>query len=95
MATTLLTASRRIVEAVSKLPVQSCFIDGEAIVVDQGGLSVFDLLRYRRYDHAAILCAFDLIELDGDDLRPLPIERRGVGWKGLLDRRGARRLALR
>jgi bifunctional non-homologous end joining protein LigD len=33
-------------------------------------------LRYRRYDHAAILCAFDLIELDGDDLRPLPIEYR-------------------
>jgi bifunctional non-homologous end joining protein LigD len=34
------------------------------------------LLRYRRYDHAAILCAFDLIELDGDDLRPSPIEYR-------------------
>ena len=55
---------------------QSCFIDGEAIVVDERGLSVFDFLRYRCHDHAAILCAFDLIELDGDDLRPLPIERR-------------------
>ena len=58
------------------LPVQSCFIDGEAIAVDERGLSVFDFLRYRCHDHAAILCAFDLIELDGDDLRPLPIERR-------------------
>jgi bifunctional non-homologous end joining protein LigD len=66
----------QIVEAVSKLSVESCFIDGEAIVVDECGLSVFDLLRYRRYDHAAILCTFDLIELDGDDLRPLPIECR-------------------
>jgi bifunctional non-homologous end joining protein LigD len=66
----------QIVEAVSHLPVQSCFIDGEAIVVDERGLSVFDRLRCRRYDHAAILCAFDLIELDGDDLRPLPIEYR-------------------
>jgi bifunctional non-homologous end joining protein LigD len=66
----------QIAEAISSLPVQSCFIDGEAIVVDERGLSVFDFLRYRCHDHAAILCAFDLIELDGDDLRPLPIERR-------------------
>jgi hypothetical protein len=44
------------------LPVESCVIDGEAIVVDRQGLSVFDLLRYRHYDHAAVLCAFDLIE---------------------------------
>jgi len=51
-------------------------------VVDECGLSVFDLLRYRRYDHAAILCAFDLIELDGDDLRSLAIEHR----KGRLER---------
>jgi bifunctional non-homologous end joining protein LigD len=66
----------QIVEAISNLPVQSCFIDGEAIVADERGLSVFDLLRYRCHDHAAVLCAFDLIELNGDDLRPLPIEHR-------------------
>jgi bifunctional non-homologous end joining protein LigD len=66
----------QIVEAISNLPVQSCFIDGETIVVDEHGLSVFDLLRYRCHDHAAVLCAFDLIELNGDDLRPLPIEDR-------------------
>jgi bifunctional non-homologous end joining protein LigD len=66
----------QIVEAISNLPVQSCFIDGEALVADERGLSVFDLLRYRCHDHAAVLCAFDLIELDGDDLRPLPIEHR-------------------
>ena len=52
----------KIAVAVAGLPVQSCVIDGEAIVVDRQGLSVFDLLRYRRYDHAAVLCAFDLIE---------------------------------
>ena len=54
----------QIAEAISSLPVQSCFIDGEAIAVDERGLSVFDFLRYRCHDHAAILCAFDLIELD-------------------------------
>jgi bifunctional non-homologous end joining protein LigD len=58
------------------LPVQSCFIDGEAIMVDQRGLSAFDLLRSWRLDHAAVLCAFDLIELDGKDLRQAPLEER-------------------
>jgi bifunctional non-homologous end joining protein LigD len=32
----------RIVAAVKSLPVQSCFIDGEAILVDQRGLSAFE-----------------------------------------------------
>ncbi len=55
---------------------RSCFIDGEAIVVDERGVSTFELLRSWRHDHAAVLCAFDLIELNGDDLRPFPIEQR-------------------
>jgi ATP-dependent DNA ligase len=45
------------------------FIDGEAIVVDKTGLSVFDLIRSRQHDRAAVLYAFDPIELDGEDLR--------------------------
>jgi bifunctional non-homologous end joining protein LigD len=65
-----------IVEAIEALPVRSCLIDGEAIVVDSRGLSVFELLRYRQHDRAAVLCAFDLIELDGRDLRKAPIEQR-------------------
>jgi ATP-dependent DNA ligase len=66
----------QIAEAVSKLKVRSCFIDGETIVVDEHGLSAFDLLRSWRRDHTAVLCAFDLIELDGEDLRRTPIEQR-------------------
>jgi bifunctional non-homologous end joining protein LigD len=68
----------KIVEAVANLPVRSCFIDGEAIVVDENGLSVFELPRYRLRDQAALLCAFDLIELDGNDLRRASIEDRCV-----------------
>jgi bifunctional non-homologous end joining protein LigD len=45
-------------------------------VVDERGLSTFDLLRSWRHDHAAVLCAFDLIEFDGEDLRRSPIEHR-------------------
>ena len=67
---------RLIAKAIAALPVKSCFIDGEAIVVNSMGLSVFDLLRYRQHDGAAVLCAFDLIELEGKDLRPSPIEQR-------------------
>jgi hypothetical protein len=33
----------KIVDAVASLPVRSCVIDGEAIVVDETGLSVFHL----------------------------------------------------
>jgi bifunctional non-homologous end joining protein LigD len=76
----------QIVEAVSKLKVRSCFIDGEAIVVDEHGLSAFDLIRSWRHDHAAVLCAFDLVELDGKDLRRVPIEQRKQALAGLLRR---------
>jgi bifunctional non-homologous end joining protein LigD len=67
---------RRIVEAVANLPVRSCLIDKKTIVVDDSGLPVFELLRYRHHDHAALLCAVDLIELDGNDLRRPPVEER-------------------
>jgi hypothetical protein len=66
----------RIVEAIKSLPVPSCFIDGEAIVINERGLSAFDLLRSCRHDHAAVLCAFDLIELNGKDLRSATLENR-------------------
>jgi ATP-dependent DNA ligase len=65
-----------IVAAVATLPARSCLIDGGAIVSDASGLAVFELLRSWRHDHAAVLCAFDLLELDGQDLRRLPIEDR-------------------
>ena len=66
----------KIVDAVESLPVRSCVVDGEAIVVDERGLPVFDALRYRLRDHAAVLCAFDLIALDGDRtfVRGAPLE---------------------
>jgi bifunctional non-homologous end joining protein LigD len=66
--------------AVGKLPVRSCLIDGEAIVCDENGLAVFDLIRRHGALASAVHCAFDLLELDGRDLRREPIEKR----KGLL-----------
>jgi hypothetical protein len=51
-------------------------LDGEAIVTNECGLAVFDLIRRQRHRHDAVLIAFDLIELDAEDLRRLPIEQR-------------------
>ena len=40
------------------------------------GVSDFERLHSRAYDHAAFLYAFDLLELDGEDLRPAPLDQR-------------------
>jgi hypothetical protein len=56
-----IAALPQIVEAVSSLPVQSCVIDGEAIVTDDKGLAVFDLIRGHHHHAGAELCAFDMI----------------------------------
>jgi bifunctional non-homologous end joining protein LigD len=64
------------VAAVAALPGRSCLIDGEAIACDDNGLAVFDLIRRHRNHATAILCAFDLLEIDGEDLRRVPIEQR-------------------
>jgi ATP-dependent DNA ligase len=56
-------------------------VGGEAIVVDERGLSVFDALRYRLRRHAAMRCAFDLIELGGEALRGARLDREdGLIW---------------
>jgi bifunctional non-homologous end joining protein LigD len=65
-----------IVEALARLHSRSCIIDGEAVACDDNGVPSFDRIRYRRYDGSVFLCAFDLIELNGDDLRRDPIEVR-------------------
>ena len=65
-----------IATAVSKLPVHSCLIDGEAIVCNENGLADFELIRGHGTAANAVHCAFDLLELDGRDLRRRPIEER-------------------
>jgi bifunctional non-homologous end joining protein LigD len=73
-----------IVEAVNRLKARSCLIDGEAVVCDESGLAVFARLRYQRGGRAAFLFAFDLLELDGTDLRREPLETRKATLASLL-----------
>ena len=75
-----------IVEALARLRARSCIIDGEAVVCRDDGLTVFDLVRHWANGGIAFLYAFDLVELDGDDLRPEPLERRKAALTRLLVR---------
>jgi ATP-dependent DNA ligase len=49
------------------LKATTCLIDGEAVACNETGPAEFEGLRGRRGD--VHLCAFDLLELDGRDLR--------------------------
>jgi bifunctional non-homologous end joining protein LigD len=60
--------------AVNALPATSFLLDAEVIVTNAEGVAVFDLIRQKHHGGDAILIAFDLIELEGQDLRGSPIE---------------------
>jgi bifunctional non-homologous end joining protein LigD len=76
----------RIVEAMAKLRAQSCIVDGEAVACREDGLSSFDRIRYRQHDVEVFMWAFDLIELDGEDLRRHPLTVRKKALTSLLAR---------
>ena len=65
-----------IVETLLRLRSRSCIIDGEAVACDDKGIASFNIVRYRRNDERIFLYAFDIIELNGDDLRRDPLEGR-------------------
>jgi len=83
---------------VESLRVRSRVLDGEAILVDERGLSLFEALRYRTHDHAAVLCAFERRagelpnSLSSPTRRsPRPFELLGCGLMILLTRSTRRR----
>ena len=73
-----------IASAASVLRAKSFLIDGEAVCCDDKGIAVFDKLRQRRNEWSVFLVAFDLLELNGRDLRREPIEIRKAGLARLL-----------
>jgi bifunctional non-homologous end joining protein LigD len=72
---------------VARLRSRSC-IDGEAVACDDAGMSSFNRIRYRRHDATVFLYAFDLIELNGDDLRRDPLEVRKATLASTLAKAG-------
>ena len=73
-----------IVEAVNQLKARSCLIDGEAVCCDENGLAVFERMRRKREGRHVFLYAFDLLELNGADLRQEPFEVRKSTLSSLL-----------
>jgi len=79
----------RISTAVAALRTASATLDGEAVWCDDDGLAVFEKLHSRAYDDQVFLYAFDLLELDGEDWRPRPLEARKAKLERLLARANA------
>jgi bifunctional non-homologous end joining protein LigD len=62
-------------------------LDGEAVVCGPDGIAIFDALHRHGTVTEAMLYAFDLLELDGEDLRALPLGDRKKRLARLLGRR--------
>jgi ATP-dependent DNA ligase len=73
-----------IAAAASRLRATSFVLDGEGVILRPDGVSDFDRLRSRQHDREVHLLAFDLLELDGRDLRADPLERRKAMLADLL-----------
>src|SRR5215467_10591539 len=68
-----------ITKAAAKLDCRSAILDGEVIVQNKNGISDFDALKsaIRWRPQSLLFCAFDLLHLNGKDLRDQPLlERR-------------------
>ncbi len=77
----------RIVEAALKNRQKRFVIDGEAIIRGVDGYSDFNALHSGKYNDEVELLAFDILALDGDDLRNLPLSMRKANLQRLLARR--------
>ena len=61
--------------------------DGEAVILGVDGVPDFNVLHSRKHDDEVQPCAFDILTLDGEDLRPLPLSLRKTNLARLLARR--------
>ena len=58
--------------------------DGETVILGVDGISDFNALHSGTCNEEVQLCAFDLLALDGDDLRDLPLSMRKANLARLL-----------
>ncbi|MCW2397937.1 DNA ligase D [Sphingobium sp. B2D3C] len=75
-----------IVAQAAGLKVRSALLDGEAVVMDEHGRSSFQALQGALKGAPAIIdfIAFDLLELDGEDLTNLPLVERKAKLRAIL-----------
>ena len=80
-----------VAKAVAGLPATTALIDGELVVNDERGVSSFSALQraLKSGDSGAMsYYVFDLLHLNGDDLRPLPLTHRKAALAQLLKEAG-------
>ena len=90
-----------VARAVQALPIESCIIDGEVVVLDATGKPRFSLLQQRgnisspldvkraAVELPAAFFVFDLIAFEDFDVRPLPLTRRKQLLAELIPKLGA------
>jgi bifunctional non-homologous end joining protein LigD len=73
--------------AVAKLPAHTALVDGEVVIEDAGGVSIFSGLQAAlkaRERERFLYYVFDLLHLDGRDLADLPLVERKAELKRLV-----------
>ncbi|CAN7658569.1 DNA ligase D [Bosea sp. LjRoot9] len=76
-----------LVDALAKLPCETALIDGEAVALGASGISSFSALQEALSEgrtDALVFFAFDLLHLDGEDLRAEPLLARKEQLEALL-----------
>jgi len=63
--------------AVQAMPIKSVILDGELVATNSKGIPEFHALRFKRAGVEDVyVFAFDILELNGKDLRALPLKKR-------------------
>jgi bifunctional non-homologous end joining protein LigD len=73
-----------IVEAARRNRTRRFVIDGEAVVLCLDGIADFDALHSGKHYEGVQLCAFDVLAMDSEDLRELPLSMRKTNLARLL-----------
>jgi ATP-dependent DNA ligase len=76
-----------IAEAALKNRQKHFVIDGEAVILGVDGYSDWNALHSGKHNEEVQLCAFDVLAMDGDDLRDLPLSMPKANLQRLLARR--------
>ena len=77
-----------IVEAAMELRARAAVLDGEVVVLDERGRASFQRLQQLGTNRRGLaFFAFDLLALDGEDLKPLPLDERKRRLESLIGER--------
>jgi bifunctional non-homologous end joining protein LigD len=76
--------------AARRLSIEQALIDGELVALDKQGRPSFQALQHRgsHPDHTVVFYAFDLLHLDGHDLRDMPLDARRAELARVVEKSG-------